>query len=86
VELIICYLHAKGISLIQLYNTINDEASKKRLEELHTLCSSPTVTTWVKSGKIIWEGHAEHKGEMKNAHKIFVGKCERKRPLEKPRR
>jgi hypothetical protein len=30
-------------------------------------------------------GHIVHMGEMRNAHKILVGKLERKRPLGRPR-
>jgi hypothetical protein len=32
-----------------------------------------------------WAEHVVHKGRMRNAYKILVGKPERKRPLGKPR-
>jgi hypothetical protein len=33
-----------------------------------------------------WARHVERLGEMRNVHKIFIGKPEGKRPLGRPRR
>jgi len=32
-----------------------------------------------------WEGHIAHRGEMRHAYTVLVGKPERKRPLGRPR-
>jgi len=32
-----------------------------------------------------WTGHVARMGEMRNSHKILVGKLEGVRPLERPR-
>jgi hypothetical protein len=34
----------------------------------------------MKSGRMIWAGHVARMGEERNAHRILVGKPERKRP------
>jgi hypothetical protein len=39
----------------------------------------------IQSGRMIWAGHVARMGEMRNARRIFVGKPEGKRPLERPR-
>jgi hypothetical protein len=33
-----------------------------------------------------WAGHVARKREKRNAYRILVGKSDRKRPLERPRR
>jgi hypothetical protein len=40
----------------------------------------------IKSRRMRWTGHVARMGEKKNAYRIFMGKPERKRPLERPRR
>jgi hypothetical protein len=40
----------------------------------------------VKSRRMRWAGHVARMGEMRNAHRILVGKPEGKRPLGRPRR
>jgi hypothetical protein len=32
-----------------------------------------------------WEGHIAHRGEMRHAYTVLVGKPEGKRPLRRPR-
>jgi hypothetical protein len=39
----------------------------------------------MKSRRIRWAGHAESKGESRNAYRILMGKPERKRTLGTPR-
>jgi hypothetical protein len=50
-------------------------------EELHRLYSSPKIIRVIRSRRMKWAQHVVHMGEMKNAYKILVGKCEGKRPL-----
>jgi hypothetical protein len=40
----------------------------------------------IKSRRISWAGHVARIGEKGNEYRIFVGKPEGKRPLERPRR
>jgi hypothetical protein len=39
----------------------------------------------IKSRRMNWVGHVAHMGEKRNAHRILVGKPERKRPPGRPR-
>jgi hypothetical protein len=57
-------------------------------EELHmsNLCSSPSIIRIIKSSRMRWAGHVARMREKMNACKVLVGKPERKRPLERPRR
>jgi hypothetical protein len=54
-------------------------------EELHNLYSSPSIIRMIKSRRRRWAGHVARRGETKNAHRIFVGNPEGKRPLGRPR-
>jgi hypothetical protein len=49
-------------------------------------CSSPSIIRIIKSRRMRWAGHVARIGEKKNAHRIFVGKPEGKRPLGRSRR
>jgi hypothetical protein len=40
----------------------------------------------IKSRRMRWAGHVARMREMRNAHRILVGKPEGKRPLGRPRR
>jgi hypothetical protein len=40
----------------------------------------------MKLGRTRWAGHVSHTGEMRNVYKMFIGKPERKRPLQIHRR
>jgi hypothetical protein len=53
-------------------------------EELHNLYSSPSIIRMMKR-RMRWARHVVRIGERRNAHRILVGKPERKRPLESPR-
>jgi hypothetical protein len=49
-------------------------------EELHNLCSSPSIMRMIMSRRMRWAGHVARMGEKKNACMILVGKSEGKRP------
>jgi hypothetical protein len=49
-------------------------------------CTSPNIIRIMKSRRMRWVGHVARIGEKRNAYRILVGKPERKRPLERPRR
>jgi hypothetical protein len=51
-----------------------------RIEELHSLHTSPNIIRVIKSRRMIWEGHVACMGEI-SAYNILVGKHERMRPL-----
>jgi hypothetical protein len=55
-------------------------------EELHNLCSSPSIIRIMESRRIRWAEHVTQMGETRNACRILVGKSEGKRPLGRPRR
>jgi hypothetical protein len=55
-------------------------------EELRNLNVSPNIITVIKSRAIRWAVHAVRMGELRNAHKILIGKRDGKRPLERRRR
>jgi hypothetical protein len=64
----------------------HDHHSRKlHNEELHNLCSSPSIIRMIKSRRMRWAGHVARIGEKRNAYRILVGKPERKRPLGRPR-
>jgi hypothetical protein len=52
-------------------------------EELHNLYSSPNIIRMIKSRRMRWTGHVARVGETRNAYRIFVGKPEGRRPLER---
>jgi hypothetical protein len=47
-------------------------------EELHSLCSSPSIIRIIKSWRMRWTGHEARRGEKRNAYRIWVGKPEGK--------
>jgi hypothetical protein len=55
-------------------------------EELHILYSSPNIIRQIKSRIMRWAGHVARMGEERNVYRVLMGKPERKRPLERPRR
>ena len=55
-------------------------------EELTDLFSSPNIVRVIKSRRMRWAGHVARKGERRGMYRVLVGKPERKRPLERPRR
>jgi hypothetical protein len=55
-------------------------------EELHNLCSSPSIIRMIKSRRMRWAGHVARMGEKRNVYRLLLGKPEGKRPLGRPRR
>ena len=55
-------------------------------EELNDLCTSLNIVRVIKSRRMNWAGHVARMEEERGVHKVLVGKPERKRPLERPRR
>jgi hypothetical protein len=55
-------------------------------EELHNLHSSPNIIRQIKSRRTRWVAFVANMGKGRNVYRVLVGKPERKRPLEKPRR
>jgi hypothetical protein len=53
-------------------------------EELRDLYSSPSITRITKL-MMIWAGHVARVGAKRNVCRLFIGKPEGKRPLERPR-
>jgi hypothetical protein len=52
--------------------------------KLHELYCSPNIVQVIKS-RMRWVGHAAHMGERRGIYRVFVGKPEGKRSLERPR-
>jgi hypothetical protein len=50
-------------------------------EELHNLCSSPSIIRMSKARRMRWAGHAARMGAKMNAYRILMGKTEGKRQL-----
>jgi hypothetical protein len=65
---------------------VTGEWEKFHNEELHDLYSSSSIIRIIKSRRMRWPGHVARMGEMRNAHRLLVGKPERKMPLGRPRR
>jgi hypothetical protein len=49
------------------------------------LFSSPDIIRQNKSRRMRWVGHVSRMGEGRNMYRVFVGKTEGERPLERPR-
>jgi hypothetical protein len=60
--------------------------TKLHNDKLHNLYSSPHIVGVIKSRRIRWEGHVARMGEGRGVYRVFVGRPEGKRPLERPRR
>jgi hypothetical protein len=54
--------------------------------ELHNIYSSQNFIRQIKSRRMRWAGHVTRMGEGRNVYRVWVGKPEGKRPLERPRR
>jgi hypothetical protein len=61
------------------------EWRKLHNEELHDLCSSPSIIRIMKSRRMRWAGHVARMGEKRNVCRLLVGKPEGKRRLGRPR-
>jgi hypothetical protein len=54
--------------------------------ELHNLYSSPDIIRQIRSRRMRWAGNVANTREGRNMYRVLMGKPERKRPLERPRR
>jgi hypothetical protein len=54
--------------------------------EFHNLYSPPDIVRQMKSRRMRWARHVARIGKGRNLHRVLMGKPERKRPLERPRR
>ena len=50
-------------------------------EKLNDLYSLPNIVRVIKSRRMSWAGHVARMGERRGAYRVFVGKCEGKRPV-----
>jgi hypothetical protein len=64
---------------------VTGEWRKLHSEELHILCSSPSIIRQIKSRRMRWAGDVACMGEERNVYRILMGKPEGKRPHERPR-
>jgi hypothetical protein len=64
---------------------ITGEWRKLHSGDLHNLYTSPDIIRQIKSRRMRWAGHVACMREGRNAYRVFVGKPEGKRPLERPR-
>jgi hypothetical protein len=64
---------------------VTEEWRKLHNEELHDLCSSPSIIKIIKSKRIRWAVHVARMGEKRNACRLLIGKPEGRRPLGRPR-
>jgi hypothetical protein len=63
-------------------NEVTGERRKLHNEELHDLCSSPSVNRKIKS-RMRLTGHVARMGKKRNAYRLFVGKARRKESTRK---
>jgi hypothetical protein len=64
---------------------VTGEWRKLHNEELHDLCSSPSIIRIIKSRRMRWASHVARMGEKRTAYRLLVGKPELKRSLGRPR-
>jgi hypothetical protein len=71
----------------RIFGPMRDEVTggcrKLHNEELHNLCSSPSIIRKLKSWRLKWAGHVARIVKKRNAYRILVGETERKRPLRR---
>jgi hypothetical protein len=76
--------------LCRIFGPKRDELAgglrKLHNEELHGLCSSPSIIRVIKARRMRWAGHVARMGEVRGAYIILVGKPDGRRPLGRPRR
>jgi hypothetical protein len=72
--------------LRRVFGPKRDEVTEDwRNEELHILFSSPNIIRLIISRRVRRAGYVAGMGEEMNVHRVWVGKPEGKRPLERPR-
>jgi hypothetical protein len=75
--------------LRRIFGPKRDEVTRQwrklHSEELHILCSSPVIIMQIILRRMRWAGHVASMGEGRNVFRVWVGKPEGKRPLERPR-
>jgi hypothetical protein len=64
---------------------VTGDRRRLRKEELQDLHSTPNIIQFIKSGRLILEGHVACKGESKSACRVLVGKPVRKGQLGRSR-
>jgi hypothetical protein len=65
---------------------VRGEWRKLHSGELHNLYCSPGIIRMIKSRMMRWAGHVARSEEGRNVYRVLLGKPERKRPFERPRR
>jgi hypothetical protein len=65
---------------------VTGEWRKLHNEELHDLCSLPSIIRVIKSRRMKWTGHVARIGEKTNTYRLLVRKPEERRTLGGPRR
>jgi hypothetical protein len=65
---------------------VTGEWRKLHNEELHILCSFPSIIRQIKSRIMRWAGHVVRMGEERKMYKVLVGKPEGKSPIGRARR
>jgi hypothetical protein len=58
----------------------------EKIDELHSLYSSPNIVRVFKSRRMRWAGHVARMREGRGVYKVLVGSPEGRRPLGRPRR
>jgi hypothetical protein len=76
--------------LRRIFGPMRDEVTgewrKLHNKEVRDLYSSPSIIRIIKARRMRWAGHVARMREKRNAYRLLVGKPERRRPLERPRR
>jgi hypothetical protein len=76
--------------LRRIYGPKRDEETgqwrKLHNGELHNLWPSPDIIRQIKSKRMRWAWYVAREEEGRNLNRVLVGKPERKRPPERPRR
>jgi hypothetical protein len=65
---------------------VTGEWRKLHNEQLHDLCSPPSIIRIIKGRRMRWARHVARMGEKRNPYGLLVGKPEGRRPLKRPRR
>jgi hypothetical protein len=66
-------------------NRVTGGWRKLHNEELHNVYSSPSIIRMNKSRRMRWVGQVARMGEKRNAYRVWLGKPEGKKPLQRPR-